>query len=39
MVDGSAGSLAAIPDTHRAEVQQQLVTLQRLAASVLGASG
>jgi len=40
MVDGTAGALAAIPETHRAEVQSQLVMLQRLAASALGvASG
>jgi hypothetical protein len=36
MVDGSADALAAIPETHRAEVQQHLVMLQRLAASALG---
>ncbi|GBF94573.1 hypothetical protein Rsub_06688 [Raphidocelis subcapitata] len=36
MVDGSADALAAIPESHRSEVQQQLVMLQRLAASALG---
>jgi hypothetical protein len=36
MVDGSADALAAIPDSHRSEVQGQLVMLQRLAASALG---
>jgi hypothetical protein len=38
MVDGSAGALGTIPDSHRGEVQQQLVMLQRLAATALGAS-
>lgn len=37
MVDGTAECLAKIPDSHRAEVQQHLVMLQRLAASALGA--
>jgi hypothetical protein len=36
MVDGSADVLAAIPESHRSEVQRQLVMLQRLAASALG---
>jgi hypothetical protein len=36
MVDGTADALAAIPESHRAEVQQHLIMLQRLAASALG---